>query len=96
MSTCQVEINDALLDQNIARINTDRLNFDVNKGLALLKYIQCEISIGKLSDILGLGVIETKEWIDKIGLTQAFDEKEVEQKQKTHVDHLMKMLDDKE
>ena len=92
MSTCQVEINDDLLDQDI---RSNRLSFDVNKGLALLKYIQCEISIGKLSEILGLGVIETKEWINKIGLTQIIDVEEVEKKQKKHVDHLISLLDEK-
>ena len=93
MSTCQVEINDDLLDQDLIRSN--RLSFDVNKGLALLKYIQCEISIGKLSEILGLGVIETKEWIKKIGLTQNYNVQEVEAEQEESFNYLMKALKDK-
>lgn len=90
MSTCQVEINDDLISRNKADLNKQ-----INDALALIEYIQCNISIGKLAELTGRGVVESKEWINDLGVLQNYNVTEVEERQKVAVDALIKDIKDK-
>ena len=90
MTVCQVEINDDLVS-----INTSDLNKHVNDALALIEYIQCNISIGKLADLTGRGIVEAKEWVNDLGVTQNYDVDEVEKRQQKAFACLVKDITDK-
>lgn len=87
MTIHQVEINDDLVSGY--NHNEKLLASKVNEALALIEYVKCKISLGKLAELTGRGVIETKEWVNDMGLFPKFDDDEIEERQEKAFETLM-------
>jgi len=67
MQTVQINLAEALI-QGMAVHEIHRM---ITESPAVRKYLKCELSMGEVAEILGMGYAQTHEWMNEQGIATA-------------------------